>query len=38
MQHAERAARGALGLEVRELLDPYSELLAERLLRGDGVA
>ena len=38
VQDAERAARRALGLEVRELLDRHAELVAERLLGPDGVA
>ena len=38
VQHAEGAAGGALGLEVRELLDRDAELLLERLLGPDRVA
>src|SRR4051794_4089754 len=38
MQDAEGAARGALGLEVRQLLDRDPQLLAERLLGPRGVA
>jgi hypothetical protein len=38
VQHAERAAGGALGLEVRELPDAQAELLLERLQGPDGVA
>src|SRR5690349_24257981 len=38
VQDAEGAARLALGLEVRELLDRDAELLAERLLGPHGVA